>query len=104
MGCHLGTLMVTSPTGRGVPVLDFLAVDHQAETTEAILEFFKRQNNSWTQIETVVIDKDFTEWKVLLKCFPHAEVLLCQFHVYAYWKKLVKNDSMPRKQSMVMPS
>ncbi|KAF1791738.1 MULE transposase domain [Phytophthora cactorum] len=87
LGFDLGSLLVTSATGRGVPVLDFIALD---EKMEAILEFFKKHNNQWRDIETFVIDKDFKEWRVLEKCFPRATVLLCQFHTMANWKKVVK--------------
>ncbi|ETL77821.1 hypothetical protein L917_21261 [Phytophthora nicotianae] len=40
LGFHLGSLLVTSSTGRGVPVLDFIALDEKMGTIEVILEFF----------------------------------------------------------------
>lgn len=73
-----------------MPVLDFIALDEKESTMEAILQFFKRKNEGWAQIETFVIDKDFKEWRVLERCFPDATVLLCQFHTMANWKKVVK--------------
>ncbi|POM58935.1 Serine protease family S01A [Phytophthora palmivora] len=39
-----GSLLVTSSTGRGVPVLNFIALNETMETMEAILEFFKSNN------------------------------------------------------------
>ncbi|ETL41116.1 hypothetical protein F441_08049 [Phytophthora nicotianae CJ01A1] len=45
VGFHLGSLLATSATGRGVPVLDFIALDERMRTMEAILEFFKKHNN-----------------------------------------------------------
>ncbi|EGZ08890.1 hypothetical protein PHYSODRAFT_525775, partial [Phytophthora sojae] len=64
LGYHLGLnylvffsiLVVTSATGRGIPVVDFLALDQKDGTMERILEFFKRHNPSWTSIETFSID------------------------------------------------
>ncbi|EGZ20035.1 hypothetical protein PHYSODRAFT_411015, partial [Phytophthora sojae] len=41
---HTGSLVVTSATGRGIPVIDFLALDQKDGTMERILEFFKRHN------------------------------------------------------------
>jgi hypothetical protein len=32
-------------------------------------------------VKSFVIDKDYKEWRVLLRVFPESEVLLCQFHV-----------------------
>ncbi|OWZ14873.1 hypothetical protein PHMEG_00011573 [Phytophthora megakarya] len=66
----VGSLVVTSATARGFPVIDFLALDQKADTMERIIRFFKVKNPSWGQIETVVIDKDFVEWRVLEKSFP----------------------------------
>lgn len=85
-----GSLLVTSPTGRGIPVIDFIALNEQAVTMRTVLEFFKLHNPDWPQIKTVVIDKDFVEWQVLEECFPTSVVLLCQYHAMTYWKKLVQ--------------
>lgn len=56
----------------------------------AILDFFKEKNAQWPNIESVVIDKDYTEWIVLEDVFPAAKVILCQCHAVTYWKKLVQ--------------
>ncbi|EGZ26435.1 hypothetical protein PHYSODRAFT_421085, partial [Phytophthora sojae] len=42
--CIIGSLVVTSATGRGIPVVDFLSLDQKAPTTTQIVEFFKRNN------------------------------------------------------------
>ncbi|KAE9003740.1 hypothetical protein PR001_g17895 [Phytophthora rubi] len=47
---------------------------------ERIMDFFKQRNPTWKKIKTIVIDKDFVEWRVLEKAFLNAKVLLCQFH------------------------
>jgi len=72
-----------------MPVLDFIALNQQAETTAKIFEFFKERNPKWSQITSVVIDKDFVEWAVLTKCLPSAKVVLCQYHVISFWQKLL---------------
>lgn len=81
---------MTGPTGRGIPVLDFVSLNEQAISMEHILNFFKAKNPGWKQIQTVVIDKDFVEWRVLERCFPQVKVLLCQYHAITYWKKLLR--------------
>lgn len=71
-------------------MLDFISLNEQAVTMEHILNFFKAKNPGWKKVETVVIDKDFVEWRVLERCFPHVVVLLCQYHAITYWKKLLR--------------
>ncbi|ETP17548.1 hypothetical protein F441_08061 [Phytophthora nicotianae CJ01A1] len=79
LGYRLGSFLVTCPTGRGITILDFVSLNQKAITMEHILGFFKAKNNGWEQIKSVVIDKDFAEWRALDHCFPQAKVLLCQF-------------------------
>ncbi|KAF1790965.1 MULE transposase domain [Phytophthora cactorum] len=74
-----------------------LALDQKAVTMENIVEFFKRKNRAWKSIQTIVIDKDFVEWRVLDKAFPDAKVLLCQFHALTYWRKVCKHDKFNMK-------
>ncbi|ETP38984.1 hypothetical protein, variant [Phytophthora nicotianae P10297] len=97
LGYHLGSLVVTSATGRGIPIIDFLALDQKFATMKYIVEFFKRHNPSWKSIRTIVIDKDFVEWRVLEKAFPHAKVLLCQFHALTYWRKVCRRPKFNLK-------
>ncbi|KAE9022365.1 hypothetical protein PR001_g13158 [Phytophthora rubi] len=90
LGYHLGSFVATGPTGRGIPVLDFLALNETADIMTEIFEFFNRTNpTTWENIQTFVIDKHFVEWKVLERCFPDMKVLLCQFHALTYWKRLL---------------
>ncbi|KAF1777506.1 hypothetical protein GQ600_6258 [Phytophthora cactorum] len=42
--CDAGSLVATTPTGRGYPVLDFMSLNEKAVTFEKILEFFKSKN------------------------------------------------------------
>uniref|UniRef100_K3X1X0 ZSWIM1/3 RNaseH-like domain-containing protein n=1 Tax=Globisporangium ultimum (strain ATCC 200006 / CBS 805.95 / DAOM BR144) TaxID=431595 RepID=K3X1X0_GLOUD len=84
LGYHLGCLIATISTGRGVPGLNFFALHETAEIMCQILEFFEAKNKSWQQIWSFVIDKDFAEWRALEQCFPSTKVLLCQFHAFTY--------------------
>ncbi|KAG6955284.1 hypothetical protein JG687_00011320 [Phytophthora cactorum] len=61
--------MVTGPTGRGIPVLDLLALNERVVTMSAIFKFFKEKNpRTWQKIQTFVIDKHFVEWQVSETC------------------------------------
>ncbi|ETM01484.1 hypothetical protein L917_01943, partial [Phytophthora nicotianae] len=91
------SLVVTTATGRGINVIDFLALDQKSVTMENIAKFFKREDSSWRSIQQIIIDKDFVEWRVLDKAFPDAKVLLCQFHVLTYWRKICKRDKLSMK-------
>ncbi|KAE9200594.1 hypothetical protein PF005_g15279 [Phytophthora fragariae] len=87
---HLGSLVATGPTGRGIPVVDFLALNEKAVTMTVIFKFVKEKNpEAWHRVQTFVIDKHLAEWQVLERCFPDAKVLLCQFHALTYWKKIL---------------
>ncbi|POM69324.1 Hypothetical protein PHPALM_14403 [Phytophthora palmivora] len=90
-------LLVTSATGRGIPIVDFLALDQKGETMLLIVEFFKRKNPSWNNIQTVVIDKEFVEWRILDDAFPSAKILLCQFHALTYWRKVCRRPKFDLK-------
>ncbi|ETO80537.1 hypothetical protein F444_05006 [Phytophthora nicotianae P1976] len=96
---HLGSLVVTTATGRGFPVVDFICLNEQAATTSTVLEYFKEKNPRWKDVTTVVIDKDFVEWQVLEKCFPNTNIFLCQFHAISYWKKVMKRPAYRLKMS-----
>ena len=45
---------------------------------QRILTSSKENNESWQQVSVVIIDKDFTEHKVLKEEFPEAVILYCQ--------------------------
>ncbi|OWZ21524.1 hypothetical protein PHMEG_0003918 [Phytophthora megakarya] len=72
------------------PVFDFLCLNQLPTTIDTILNAFKVMNTTWVSIASVVIDKDFVEWRSIEKAFPDTQVLLCQFHLISYWKKLMK--------------
>ncbi|KAG2828683.1 hypothetical protein JG687_00008990 [Phytophthora cactorum] len=57
-----GSLIATVGTGRGVSVLDFLCLNQQKESLLTVLTWFKERNLSWPHLQSLVIDKDFTEW------------------------------------------
>lgn len=74
---HLGSSVVTTATGRGFPVVDFICLNEQADTISTILKYAKENNVLWREVKTIVIDKDFTEWRVLEESFPQAIFFCC---------------------------
>ena len=80
LGMPLYCLMVEDGFGHGRNV--FYAATAQEDTThlQKIVQF-KEKNEQWESVSVIVIDKDFTEYKVLKEEFPNAIVLYCQWHV-----------------------
>lgn len=56
-----GSLIATVVTDRGVSVLDYLCVNQNKETLVAVIEHFKKTNPTWESVQSIVIDKDFTQ-------------------------------------------
>ncbi|KAG3133601.1 hypothetical protein PI126_g19099 [Phytophthora idaei] len=50
---------------------------------------FKHNSPAWTDVKVIVIDKDFTELKLLQEEFPCVSVILFHFHVIDYLKREV---------------
>ncbi|ETK84280.1 hypothetical protein L915_10744, partial [Phytophthora nicotianae] len=44
-------------------------------------------NPAWSDIEVMVMGKDFSEIEVLSEALPEARVILCHFHVIDYLKR-----------------
>ncbi|RLN02859.1 hypothetical protein BBJ28_00021202 [Nothophytophthora sp. Chile5] len=103
LGFYLGELMVTAGNGKGVSVCEMLVVNQKKETMQHCLQFFK-DTIGRNITETFVIDKDLTEWRVLEEVYPHAKVLLCQFHALMAVKKKVSapmSNIPPRKREVL---
>lgn len=84
--------MVTSATGKGVPVLDFLALSQSKDMMKTVLQHFVDTNEgALDKVKSIVIDKDYKEWEVLEEVFTRSTVVLCQFHVLKYFKQVVQN-------------
>ncbi|KAG2838627.1 hypothetical protein PC111_g4178 [Phytophthora cactorum] len=47
LGYHLGSLVVTTATGRGFPVFDFICLNEQAVTISTVLKNCKEKNPGW---------------------------------------------------------
>lgn len=53
-------------------------------TITKVLRAFQETNPKSAFIESFFIDKDYTEWGVLVEVFPDGKILSCQFHVLKF--------------------
>ena len=88
--------MVTDEFGKG-RIVQHSAIEINSEwhMTKA-LEFFKQVNPRWKDVQVVVVDKDMKEVNVVKTLFPRAQILLCHFHVVAYWSKKLRKKEFPQ--------
>ena len=42
---------------------------------QRIIQLFKEKNEQWNSVRMIIIDKDFTDYKVLKEEFPNAVIL-----------------------------
>ena len=86
-------LMVQDGFGHGYNCFCAATAQEDSMHLQRILTSFKENNESWQQVSVVIIDKDFTEHKVLKEEFPEAVILYCQWHVIkALFKALCDYD------------
>ncbi|OWZ07571.1 hypothetical protein PHMEG_00020018 [Phytophthora megakarya] len=89
MGFYLGSLVVTVATGRGT----------SKYTLKEVLSFFKKINPTWKSVESLVIDKVFTETAALQEEFPGA-MASSFFHAIKYVKQMIHSHKydVPRNK------
>ena len=93
VGMPLYCLMIEDGFGHGRVVQYAATAEEDVLHIRKIMQTFKEENPAWTSVHVIVVDKDFTEWKVLKEEFPEATVLFCQWHVMkAMFKKMVECD------------
>ncbi|KAE9040216.1 hypothetical protein PR001_g6626 [Phytophthora rubi] len=78
--------------GKGQFVQHALLQNERWPTLLTALKEFKANNPSWTKLQCVLIDKDFTEMSVLKQAFPDVTILLCQFHVLKYLREEIASS------------
>ena len=93
VGMPLYCPMVEDGFGHGRAVHYAATTEEDTEHLQKIVQSFKDENSAWSDIHAIMVDKDFTEWKVLKEEFPDAKLLFCQWFVMkAMFKKLVDCD------------
>eukprot|EP00644_Phytophthora_capsici_P019235 jgi/Phyca11/132981/e_gw1.284.3.1 len=86
------SFMAHDTFGKGQFVQHSLLQNERWPTLLTALEEFKANNPSWTKLQCILIDKDFTEMSVLKKAFPNVAILLCQFHVLKYLREEIASS------------
>ena len=81
LGMPLYCLMVEDGFGHGRNVFYAATAQEDAAHLQKIIQLFKEKNEKWESVNVIIIDKDFTEYKVLKEEFPNAVVFYCQWHV-----------------------
>ena len=67
---------------------------------ERIVQLFKK-NNKWNIVCVIIIDKDFSEYKVLKQEFPDAVLLYRQWHVIKAWFKCLSDYIMDKCHQLI---
>ena len=87
-------IMVEDGNGQSDVVAMFLAASEDELTISKFIETFKKTNEKWGKIETVMSDKDFTERKVLECALPSAKLHLCLFHVARTFRREISTEKL----------
>ncbi|KAG2961668.1 hypothetical protein PC118_g21843 [Phytophthora cactorum] len=86
--------MVTDKFGSGAFAQHSLIDGETRANMRNAISAFQRNNEAWSVINVIAIDKDFTELSTLEDEFPEASLILCQFHVIDYLKRSQGNGVM----------
>ncbi|KAG1683753.1 Zinc finger SWIM domain-containing protein 3 [Nymphon striatum] len=69
--------VVVDGNGETEIVAVYIVVTDDKDTLKCLLDMFKQHNPAWTEIKTVLTDKDMTERSVFLEVMPLIKLQLC---------------------------
>ena len=72
----------------------WVVANESEETIQVMVDIFKDQNPKWTDVKTVITDKDFVEREVFSKSFPEAKLRICLFHVLRTFRREITAEKM----------
>lgn len=102
VGMPLYCLMVEDGFGNGRVVFYAATAEEDTSHLEKMIQSFKEENPCWPSARVIIVDKDYTEWKLLKAEFPAAAILFCQWHIIkAIFKKVGDYDVEKSKRDMV---
>ena len=79
-----------------------VAADHTYSSTSIEDKVFVSNNIKVKEkIETVMIDKDFAEMKVIKADLPGANILICKFHVLRAIQRAMKEFSSTKRDNVL---
>lgn len=81
LGMPLTCLMIEDRFGHGRNIFYAATSREDAAHLRTIMQSFKENNSAWTSVRVIIINKDFTEWKILKEEFSNATLLYSQWHV-----------------------
>lgn len=99
----LFSFMISDAFGFGQYVQHAVMRREDVQSIRQAIIALKEHNTAWNNIKVIVVDKDFVEIAVMRQEFPHARILLCQFHVIKYLNgEIIKatNVSMDTKETL----
>ena len=87
-------LIAENGNGQSEIVGVLVVANESEETIQAMVDIFKDQNPKWTDVKTVMTDKDFVEREVFSKSFPEAKLRICLFHVLRTFRREITAEKM----------
>ena len=87
-------LIVENGNGQSEIVGIWVVANESEETIQAMVDIFKDQNPKWTDVKTVMTDKDFVEREVFSNSFPDAKLRICLFHVLRTFRREITAEKM----------
>ena len=72
----------------------WLVATEEKNTLSCLMEKFKERNSTWSDVQVVMADKDFTEREVLVEKLPAARLLICLFHTLRSFRREVSTEKM----------
>ena len=101
----LYALLAVDGHGESHLICAFFVVDEDKQSLEDMLFRFKERNPKWTDICTVITDKDMTERLVFKRSFPQVNLQICLYHTLRTFSREVtmeklKISSSERKVSL----
>lgn len=91
-----GVLFLNPATNKGELVSVSFIVDETSESLRFVLSAFR--DVSAHRPTAAIIDKDFTEMKILKELFPTTRILLCLFHVPSYFRSKILTTAAESKE------
>ena len=87
-------IIVENGNGQSEIVGVWVVANESEETIQAMVDIFKEQNPKWTDVKTVMTDKDFVEREVFSNSFPDAKLRICLFHVLRTFRREITAEKM----------
>ena len=90
----LSSIMAMDGNGKGQIVAHALLKNERQETLRSFLNTFKTENQTSSQTNVFLVDKDFNEMAVLKSLWPDANIFLCLWHVLRAFKVKISSLSL----------